>query len=74
LEAVIWCFLRTNNYKEAVLKAINLWWDTDTIWALTWWLAWIYYGYKSIPKEWENDLLKKDYLEELIGKFEAFLK
>jgi ADP-ribosylglycohydrolase len=24
LEAVIWCFLRTNNYKEAVLKAINL--------------------------------------------------
>lgn len=31
LEASIWAFLTTNSYKEAVLKAVNLGGDTDTI-------------------------------------------
>ena len=30
LEASIWCILTTSNYKEAVLKAVNLGEDTDT--------------------------------------------
>jgi len=35
LEVSIWCLLTTNNYEEAVLKAINLGGDTDTTGAVT---------------------------------------
>ena len=69
LEACIWCTLNTNNYKEAVLKAINLGDDTDTIGALTGALAGLIYGYKSIPEEWINVLKKKDYLNDLTEKY-----
>ena len=30
LEASIWVLLNTSNYKDAVLKAVNLGYDTDT--------------------------------------------
>ncbi len=35
LEAVIWCLGTTNTYTDAVLKAVNLGNDADTIGALT---------------------------------------
>lgn len=35
LEASIWCILNTNDYKDAVLKAVNLGQDTDTTGAVT---------------------------------------
>ncbi len=31
LEAALWCFLSTDNYKDCVLKAVNLGSDTDTV-------------------------------------------
>ena len=52
LEATVWCFLNTGTYKEAVLKAVNLGGDTDTIAALTGALAGLYYGYETIPETW----------------------
>ena len=30
LEVSIWCLLTTNSYSKAVLKAVNLGYDTDT--------------------------------------------
>ena len=54
LEASIWCILTTNSFSEAVLKAVNLGGDTDTIGALTGALAGLIYGVKNIPKEWIN--------------------
>ena len=56
LEACLWCFLSTYSYQAAVLKAVNLGGDTDTIAALTGGLAGIYYGYNTIPAEWLRDL------------------
>lgn len=56
LEASLWCLLTTDNYKEAVLKAVNLGSDTDTTAAITGGLAVLTYGENSIPKEWINEL------------------
>jgi ADP-ribosylglycohydrolase len=70
LEAVLWVILTTKNYKEAIIKAINLWGDTDTIWALSGWIAGIIYGYESIPKDWLTDMKRLDYLEEMSENLE----
>jgi len=59
LEASIWCFLKTNTYKEAVLKAVNLGSDTDTTGCVTGGLAGLYYGMENIPEEWQKVLARK---------------
>lgn len=69
LEAAIWCLLNTDNYKECVLKAVNLGEDTDTVAAVAGGLAGILYGYDSIPKEWMNTLVKKDMISKLCDEF-----
>ena len=60
LEAAIWCILTTNNYKDAVLKSVNLGHDTDTTGAVTGGLAALIYGLDNIPNEWINMLARKD--------------
>ena len=60
LEAALWCFLNTTNYKDCVLKAVNLGGDTDTIAALAGALAGLLYGRDSIPPEWTELLAKKE--------------
>lgn len=70
LEASIWCILNTDNYKDAVLKAVNLGEDTDTTGAVTGALAGIIYGYSAIPSEWLDVLVKRDMIESLCDKFQ----
>ena len=65
LEASIWCLLNTNNYMDAVLKAVNMGSDTDTTGAVTGGLAGLLYGYESIPEHWLNQLARKDDVEDL---------
>ena len=65
LEASIWCLLTTDNFKDAILKAVNLGEDTDTSGAVTGALAGLLYGYESIPKEWINTLARKEDIEDL---------
>ncbi len=65
LEASIWCLLTTDNYKDAVLKAVNLGEDTDTTGAVTGALAGLLYGFENIPKEWVKQIAKYDEIEEL---------
>jgi ADP-ribosylglycohydrolase len=52
LEAALWCLTTTKSYPEAVLTAVNLGGDTDTIGAITGGLAGIQYGLTGIPTEW----------------------
>ena len=59
LEAALWCVLTTNSYKEAVLKAVNLGQDTDTVGAVTGGLVGIYYGMDQIPNEWIEAIKNK---------------
>jgi ADP-ribosylglycohydrolase len=58
LEAAFWCFLTTDNYRDAVLKAVNLGSDTDTTAAVTGGLAGLYYGFgeSGIPQDWIGKL------------------
>ncbi len=65
LEAAIWCFMMTESYKEAVLKAVNLGLDTDTVGAVAGGLAGVYYGLGGIPEEWLSKILKKDWILDL---------
>lgn len=74
LEASLWSLLRTNDYKDSIIEAINLGGDTDTIAAITGSMSGIIYGYKSFPKEWVNCLARKDYIEELCKQFEQELQ
>lgn len=65
LEAAVWCLLTTDTYSECVLKAVNLGDDTDTVAAIAGGLAGALYGYDSIPEEWRNTLVRRDYIEEM---------
>ena len=69
LEASLWCLLNSGNYREAVLKAVNMGEDTDTTAAVTGGLAGIYYGYDDIPAEWIGQMARKDDIENLIERF-----
>lgn len=81
LEAAIWCFLNTDNYKDCVLKAVSLGDDTDTVAAVAGSLAGAYYGIedntgastgadigkcKGIPLSWINELQGLDVIENIL--------
>ena len=68
LEAALWCLLRTGNYREAVLKAVNLGEDSDTTAAVTGGLGGLLYGCQAIPPEWLAVLARREDIEELSGK------
>jgi len=68
LEASIWCFLNTENYKDAILKAVNLGEDTDTTGAVTGGLAGLYYGYESIPADWLAVLARRQDIDDLCDR------
>lgn len=73
LEAALWCLLKTNNYTDAVLTAVNLGNDTDTVAAVAGGLAGMMYGVggeKGIPEEWIKRIAKLEYIEKLISKLE----
>lgn len=69
LEAALWCLLNTGNYRDCVLKAVNLGEDTDTVAAVAGGLAGLYYGYESIPSEWLDTIAKRDYILTLCENF-----
>ncbi len=71
-ECVIHSLMTTDNYKDAVLKAVNIGGDTDTNAAICGGLAGIYYGYDSIPIDWINEINRIDEVLSLCERYEAF--
>lgn len=57
LEAALWCFHITDNFKDAVLTAANLGDDADTTAAITGQIAGAYYGEAGIPQHWLNKVV-----------------
>jgi len=64
--AAIGAFVLTSTFKDAVVLAVNLGGDTDTIGAMAGATAGAYYGCDVIPKQWldslENSLKGRDYV------------
>ena len=58
LEATLWCCHTTTDFASAVLKAVNLGNDTDTVGAVTGGLAGLIYGKSSVPREWIETIAK----------------
>ncbi len=62
----IGAFLLTETFEDAVILAVNLGGDTDTIGAMAGAIAGAYYGYDLIPQEWldslENGAKGRDYV------------
>ncbi|MDZ7968031.1 MAG: ADP-ribosylglycohydrolase family protein [Nostoc sp. DedSLP03] len=69
LESSLWCLLNSSSYSEAVLKAVNLGGDTDTTAAVTGGLAGIYYGVENIPKQWINQIARRQDIIYLAERF-----
>ena len=63
LEAALWAVSTTDNYRDAILKAVNLGNDTDTVGSVAGGIAGIIYGIEGIPPEWIESLKGKDIIE-----------
>lgn len=65
LEAALWAFYNTDNFKDAVLDAVNLGDDADTTAAICGQIAGAYYGMEGIPSDWLDKLTMKYEIEEM---------
>lgn len=73
LKAAIWCVGTTADFPSAVLQAVNLGEDTDTIGAITGTLAAAIYQLSGIPENWLNRLAAKSLIDEKINDFTKWL-
>jgi poly(ADP-ribose) glycohydrolase ARH3 len=65
----IYSFLaHPDSFAQAILYAISLGGDTDTIAAMTGAISGAYLGFESIPSDWRNKLENRLYIEELAHK------
>ena len=63
LEAALWSIHTTHSFEEALIKAVNLGHDADTVGAVTGQIAGALYGVQNIPARWKDALVKSDHLE-----------
>jgi len=69
LQAAIWSLLRGNSFRKALLIAVNLGGDTDTVGCVTGGLAGTYWGISGVPREWMEKLARRDDIEALCRRF-----
>jgi hypothetical protein len=60
LEAALWAFHRTDNFRDGALLAVNLGDDADTTGAVYGQLAGTYYGEDGIPESWRTVLVMRE--------------
>jgi ADP-ribosylglycohydrolase len=67
LEAALWGFHDARDFREAVLKAVNLGADADTTGAVCGQLAGAHWGEIGIPPEWLAGLARRDLVESALS-------
>ncbi|WP_245330420.1 ADP-ribosylglycohydrolase family protein [Bradyrhizobium sp. AS23.2] len=67
LEAALWCVHRTSSFEEAVILAVNLGHDSDTVAAVTGQLAGALYGRAGIPQRWLEKLVSRKQIEDRVA-------
>lgn len=65
LEAAVWALINTTTFDSALLKAVNLGDDSDTVGAIAGGLAGLFYGYDNIPSEWLQTIQRREWIESL---------
>jgi transposase len=65
LEAALWCFSRTDTYRDAILTAVNLGDDADTTAAVCGQIAGAHYGEDGIPPAWREKLAMRNTIESM---------
>ena len=68
LEAAVWSLIRTDSFEQALLTAVNLGEDTDTVAAIAGGLAGLYYTYDRIPNDWLSVIKRREWIEEMCSK------
>ncbi len=63
IEAAFWSLIRTGDYRDCLLTAVNLGDDADSVGAVAGGLAGLYYGYGGIPEEWLADIRRREWVE-----------
>ncbi len=69
LYSALFSLYHADSFEKAILNAVNLGYDTDTVGAVTGAAAGIIYGKENIPTRWLTDLRRKDDLEDLAKQF-----
>jgi ADP-ribosyl-[dinitrogen reductase] hydrolase len=72
VEAALWCFFQTENFRDAVLMAANLGDDADTTAAVCGQIAGAYYGAQQIPSDWLDKLTMRDEITKLSEQIFSF--
>ena len=68
MAAAIWAFSTTDNFRDALLKAVNLGGNSDVIGTLCGQLAGAHYSVAAIPTGWRNSLMHKDLIAGLADR------
>ena len=68
LEAALWAFDRSQEFRDGALMAVNLGDDADTTGAIYGQIAGAYYGAKSIPANWRDLLTMNDEIVSMADK------
>jgi ADP-ribosylglycohydrolase len=71
LEAALWCLLNTDSLEAALLRAVNLGRDTDTVACVAGGLAGLFYGEDAIPADWLSVLAWRHWIMGLCDKAAA---
>ena len=61
--AALYAFLSTRDFKSAVIYAVSLGGEADTIGAMTGAIAGACYGIEGIPSQWRETVEKREYIE-----------
>ena len=69
LQAALWAFHSTDSFEAALIAAVNLGGDADTIGAVCGQIAGAYYGYSAIPERWLAAVKDREKLNKLIDDF-----
>ena len=69
LQAALWAFYSTENFENALIEAVNLGGDADTIGAVCGQIAGAYYGYSAIPERWLAAIKDQKKLDKIIDDF-----
>jgi ADP-ribosylglycohydrolase len=68
LEAAMWAFHRSANFREGALAAANLGRDSDVVATVYGQLAGAHHGVSAIPGIWRNSLIKNDVVVDTADK------